>query len=135
MASKALFIDTSAFYAFFDKRDSQHKRVFKILKNSDDVFVTSNYVLDELITLFRVRKLSLAQFEPFINSLWSEESCQLFRVSKDIDLLAWDMLKKLKEHNFSFTDCTSFVLMKNHNIKKVCTLDKHFQIAGFEIAR
>jgi predicted nucleic acid-binding protein len=133
MTSNLLFIDTSAFYAFFDKRDNQHNQVVKILQTRHEQFITSNYILDELITLFRVRGLVFEKFSPFVKALWNEEACNILRVSADIDLQAWQVLEKFKEHEFSFTDCTSFVLMKNYGIRKACTLDKHFQIAGFDI--
>lgn len=130
-----LFIDTSALYAFFDKKDNNHKKIIRILQSSKEQFITSNYILDELITLFRVRGLAFEQFSSFIDALWGENICQVLRVTEDIDLQAWKMIKKFKDQTFSFTDCTSFILMQEYAIKKACTLDKHFQIAGFEIAK
>ena len=135
MANELLFIDTSAFYAFFDKKDNEHKNIVKIFKSSNEQFVTSNYILDELITLFRVRGLAIENFITFVNALWNEEVCKIFRVTVDIDLQAWEIMKQFKDQNFSFTDCTSFILMREYRIQKVCTLDKHFQIAGFEIVK
>ncbi len=133
MESNLLFVDTSAFYAFVDNSDERHKKITEIFQKRTEHFVTSNYVLDELITLLRVRKIPLNKFKSFIDALWNNEICNIIRVVEDIDFNAWQMMNKYKEHSFSFTDCTSFILMKNYNIKKVCTLDKHFQIAGFEV--
>jgi len=31
----------------------------------------------------------------------------------------------------SFADCVSFVLMKNHRLKRAFTFDHHFALAGF----
>jgi len=133
MANNLLFIDTCAFYAFIDRRDNQHEKIAEILRIRPERFVTSNYILDELITLFRMRGLAFNKFSPFVNSLWNEEICDIFRISGDIDFKAWQMMQKYKDQKFSFTDCTSFILMRNYGIEKVCTLDKHFQIAGYEI--
>ncbi|MGK5092904.1 hypothetical protein WDW89_12920 [Deltaproteobacteria bacterium TL4] len=55
------------------------------------------------------------------------------RVTEEIEAKAWELLKQYQDHDFSFTDCTSFVLMRNHRIQQVCTLDHHFVIAGFEM--
>jgi len=40
---------------------------------------------------------------------------------------------KWRDKSFSFTDCTSFSIMRELNIKKVLTGDRHFREAGFEI--
>lgn len=133
MVSNLLFIDTSAFFAFIDSSDENHKAISEIFHNSTEQFVTSNYILDELITLLRVRKIPLEKFKDFIDALWGNEVCNLVRIKEEIDFDSWKLMNKYNDHLFSFTDCSSFILMKNFNIQKVCTLDKHFQIAGFEI--
>ncbi|HHE38912.1 MAG TPA: PIN domain-containing protein [Candidatus Cloacimonetes bacterium] len=133
MESNLLFIDTSAFYAFLDHSDEKHQEIADIFEKRTEYFVTSNYILDELITLLRVRKISLVKIKPFIEALWNNEICKIIRITEEIDFEAWSMMKNYEEHLFSFTDCTSFIIMKNYNMKKVCTLDKHFLIAGFEV--
>jgi predicted nucleic acid-binding protein len=37
------------------------------------------------------------------------------------------------DKSFSFTDCTSFVVMKELRIRRALTLDRHFEQAGFDI--
>lgn len=133
MVSRSLFIDTGAFYAFVDKKDAEHQKIAAILNNRTESFFTSNYIVDELITLFRFRRIVFEQFSPFIDALLNEEICNLFRVTSEIDRQDWELMKKYKDHDFSFTDCTSFVLMQNYGMKKVCSLDSHFQIMGFDV--
>ena len=36
------------------------------------------------------------------------------------------------DHNYSFTDCVSFIIMKELNLSKALTADKHFGEAGFD---
>ena len=133
MDNNLLFIDTSAFYAFFDLKDINHKTIVQNLQTRNERFITSNNIVDELVTLFRFRNLPFQKFHPYIESIWNEDICDILRVTADIDIKAWKLMQKFKEHEFSFTDCTSFVLMKNHKITKVSTLDKHFQIMGLII--
>jgi len=126
-----LFVDTSAFYAFFDQSDGQHGRVVQALQPAPEDLLTSNYTLDELTTLLRVRNFEMHQFQEFISSLWKEDACQVLRATADIDLEAWEMRQKFADQRFSFTVCTSFVLMKRLKLTKVCSLDADSPIAGF----
>jgi hypothetical protein len=38
-----------------------------------------------------------------------------------------------RDKDFSFTDCTSFVVMRERRLKAALTSDSHFLQAGFEI--
>lgn len=133
MENKYFFIDTGAFYAFVDRSDAEHNKVVSILKDQAEQFVTSNYVVDELITLFRFRRIPFEKFSPLIDSIWNEDICNIVRVTQEIDRKAWALMKKYKDHDFSFTDCTTFILMQEHGIKKVCSMDSHFQVMGFDV--
>lgn len=41
--------------------------------------------------------------------------------------------RRHSDHRYSFTDCTSFVVMRELRISDVLTTDEHFTEAGFEI--
>ena len=36
-----------------------------------------------------------------------------------------------RDKKFAFTDCTSFVVMKERRLRKALTRDRHFKQAGF----
>jgi len=38
-----------------------------------------------------------------------------------------------RDKDYSFTDCTSFVVMKELRLKDALTTDRHFRQAGFHI--
>jgi len=132
MADK-IFIDTSALYAFFDKSDAEHEHVKEYLSLSDDFFYTSNFIIDELITLLRCRKFNVQQIKPFIDDIRKASFTYVLHVTAEIEDRSLILMNKYKEHDFSFTDCTTFVLMRENFIKKACTLDEHFKIAGFRV--
>jgi predicted nucleic acid-binding protein len=53
-----------------------------------------------------------------------------------IGTVRFDMTKKFfrkhADHAYSFTDCTSFVVMRELRLSQALTSDRHFTQAGFE---
>ena len=41
--------------------------------------------------------------------------------------------RRHSDHSYSFTDCTSFVVMRELKISDVLTTDEHFREAGFHV--
>jgi predicted nucleic acid-binding protein len=42
-------------------------------------------------------------------------------------------MRKFADRTVSFVDATSFVLMRQENIRHVFSFDRHFTIAGFRL--
>ncbi len=42
-------------------------------------------------------------------------------------------MKSAIDKEWGLTDCISFVVMQQHNLTKVLTVDRHFEQAGYEI--
>ena len=45
---------------------------------------------------------------------------------------AYDFFQKYKDQDFSIVDCTSFALMRQNQIRRCFTFDRHFDTMGFE---
>ncbi|MBM4140941.1 MAG: PIN domain-containing protein [Nitrospira sp.] len=130
-----LFVDTSAWLALTDKNDQYHNRaVSKSLeiKRQKIELITSEYIIDESITLIRYRVSHHAAII-FGDSLLSSRIIRIVDVTEEGRLKAWEIFKKYEDKEFSFTDCTSFALMKNLRLQKSFTFDEHFRQMGFEI--
>ena len=92
---------------------------------------TSNYVIDEALTLLRthcghrvaVSLRKTLEASRLLNVLWITES---------LEKAAWGIFEKHTDKEFSFTDCTSFALMEAEAIRNVFTFDQHFSQYGFE---
>lgn len=131
----AVFIDTSFFKAIIDQKDEFHKKATKImdqLKQIKPDVITSNFILDESFTLIRVKcglKLAL-KFREYL-----EESgivLRIIRVTVDDEAAAWDWFVK-DWSKLSFTDCTSFALMKRLGMENAAAFDDDFKRAGFKL--
>ncbi|HHY37789.1 MAG TPA: hypothetical protein GX507_02560 [Clostridia bacterium] len=46
---------------------------------------------------------------------------------------AWQYLEKYADHNFSFTDCTSFAVCETLRLKEAFCFDLHFSVAGLSV--
>jgi predicted nucleic acid-binding protein len=133
MANPEVFVDTSGLYALVEKNDAHHRtarRVVEKLLRSGRKLVLTDYIVDETTTLAKARSgkrvaarvLDLVEQSEgirieWIGSLRFEATTTFFR--------------KHADHGYSFTDCTSFVVMKELDLSQALTTDKHFPEAGF----
>ena len=129
-----VFMDTSGFYALLVKADDAHERAVRFMEDSardKRHFVTTDYVLDETVTLLTARGQAHLRAD-FFESVMTSRSCRI--VWMDAEL--FDKAKRLclarTEHNWSFTDCVSFVVMRDLRLRQALTKDSHFRAAGFE---
>jgi hypothetical protein len=130
-----LFVDTSAWLALNDKNDQYHgEAVLRSaeVKQQKIQLVTSEYVLDESITIIRYR-VSHRAAVIFGNALMSSTIVSIEDIMDKKRLKAWALFKKYGDKEFSFTDCTSFALMMKLRIQKAFTFDDHFKQVGFEL--
>ena len=99
---------------------------------ADGLLVTSNYILDETLTLIRIR-LGIEAAQKWWAPISESPRCIVEWVSSSQTEKALKWFFDWKDQTFSFTDCTSFVLMRESGIEKALTTDRHFTIAGFQI--
>jgi len=140
---ETVFIDTWAWLALANKRDTNHefaKACYAKLTASGYKLVTSDYIIDELITgLFKnVAYSSAVKFIESLLAAISSNRVLLERVTEPRIRSAWSLRKKYKDKpDISFTDFTSMVTMQELAIYQVFTGDAHFEEVnlGFEILR
>jgi predicted nucleic acid-binding protein len=130
-----LFVDTSAWLALNDKNDQYHgdavSRSAKI-KQQKIQLVTSEYVLDESITIIRYR-VSHRAAVIFGDALMSSTIVSIEDIADAERLKAWALFKKYGDKELSFTDCTSFALMMKLGLQKAFAFDDHFRQLGFQL--
>ena len=130
-----IFIDTGAFLARYIERDQYHEAAtehWRTLQNDRRQCFTSNFVLDETITLL-ARRTTYRFAAERARHLFASTSLSILRPDKHDELAALNLFQKYADQNISFTDCVSFVLMEKHNVTCAFSFDRHFTIAGFDV--
>jgi len=130
-----IFVDTFAFISLFNEDDHYHKKSSEINNyylEHGVYYVTTNFVLDESITLLR-RYLNHSAVVQFYKTVKSSNVFEFIHITEHIENTAWNIFEKYSDKDFSFTDCTSFAVMNDNKINKVFTHDHHFEQMGFEI--
>lgn len=132
--TQTFFVDTSFWCALWNTRDQFHKRASSFLsafKSRPLLLYSSDYVVCETVTLIRYR----AGHELAVRFWESLRSKTVFlaQVTRPIQEESWEIFKKYGDHEFSFTDCTTFALMKSIGIKDALTFDDDFRIMNLHL--
>ncbi len=119
------FVDTGAWTALFVPADPLHDAARKWLRENRDRLVTSDYVVDEVLTLLKTRFSAQASIRGG-QALFGEHFSQLvYLTSEDIER-AWKVFRSHADKRWSFTDCTSLAVMERLRISQAFAFDKHF---------
>lgn len=130
---KEVFVDTSGWMACADSGDQHHENSL-LERNawlaSGGRLVMTDYIIDETLTLIRMR-LGLKAAKLWWGAVsTSARVVSIVVDSSDLDA-AREIFFKFKDKEFSFTDCTSFAVMKRRRIRMALSTDRHFEQAGF----
>ena len=136
-----VFVDSWAWIALANESDPHLPEIIHLRKLSREnrgLWVTSDYVLDETITrlLTQMSHDSAVRYFNTIFQTESEGSLRIERVGQEQFQAAWRLrLRYADKPRISFTDLTSFVIMRESGIRYVLTGDAHFKHAGlgFEV--
>ena len=128
-----VFADTSAIYAYINAKDPDHDRIKDFLNGFEAQLLTSNFVFDEIITLVLAR-MGHGQAVLTGNVLLNPEIFIMIRIGLNDERSAWELFVNRQDKTYSFTDCTSFVIMRKMDIIRYLALDPHFQQEGFQDA-
>jgi uncharacterized protein len=130
-----VFVDTSGLYALADRRDPFHTRAQKcvvaLVKSGTDLVLT-DYILDEACTLAKVRAGAVGALR-LLDIVERSQALRMLWVDVERFEAAKTFFRKHADHAYSFTDCTSFVLMHEMKIRDALTTDRHFAQAGFRV--
>jgi len=132
---KALFVDTAGWMACADAADPAYdpaRAARDAALEAGRVLVTTDYVVDETLTLVRMR-LGIRAAEAW----WAQVEGSPRVRHEAIDALRAEKARAVmfrhRDKDYSLTDCTSFVVMRELRLKDALTTDRHFRQMGFHI--
>lgn len=125
----AVFVDTGAWFAYFVRRDPDHAAATDWVRTNREPLLTTDYVIDELMTLLKLReshRVAAAAGE----ALLEQYVARVERITETDFRGAWDVFRQYRDKAWSFTDCTSKVVMERLRITHAFAFDTDFEEFG-----
>lgn len=124
-----IFVDTGAWYARYVAEDVDHPAAVAWFAAAPARLITTDYVVDELLTLLKTRGYANIAFSVGADLL-AGQACQFVYVQPADIQKAWVIFSTYRDKGWSFTDCTSRVLIERLEIRTACAFDDHFRQFG-----
>jgi predicted nucleic acid-binding protein len=127
-----VFVDTSGFFAVLSPHDRDHATAIRWMIDfgAQTPIVTTDYILDETITLLQSRRQPHL-VEPWLTSILKSDYCRIVWMDATRFEEVRCFFTKHADKEWSFTDCFSFCVMRERQIGQALASDQHFRQAGF----
>jgi len=132
-----IFVDTGAWIAIEDSKDVHHKKAMdfknKILVSRSRL-ITTNYVLDETYTLMLMNTgyAKTIAFKHKLDQFIHSNLLIVYYINMETEKYSWEVFKQFnRDKMWSFTDCTSKIVMEKPGLTEVFAFDRHFEQMGF----
>ena len=132
---KGIFVDTAGWMACADAADPSHGAACDARDGALEagmLLVTTDYVIDETLTLIRMR-LGIVAAKAWWTQIEGSSRLRWEWIATARSEKARTMFFRYRDKDYSFTDCTSFVVMHELRLKQALTGDHHFRQMGFDI--
>jgi len=132
---RLFFVDTSFLVAFYNDRDGNHKAakavydgLFETHPNS--AFITTDYVFDEFVTLI-LRRGTHQLARRYGRAVLEDPTIKILYMTEALFNKTWDVFTGMTDKGWSFTDCFSYLVMRDYPVDAGLSFDKHFRQFGF----
>jgi predicted nucleic acid-binding protein len=124
-----IFVDTGAWYARIVPSEIHHSGITGWLKQNTQPLLTTDYVVDETLTLLKARGQAALAFA-FGDLIFRGELASFHVLTEQEIRLSWETFRRYTDKDWSFTDCTCKVVMEKRRINMALALDEHFRQFG-----
>jgi uncharacterized protein len=129
---KPIFVDTSYYVALISPGDRHHAQAIELGRTLRRQIIVTEFVLLELGNAL-CRSDDRQLFVDFLPRLRSDPNARVVPASPDLFQQGYDLYCERPDKNWSLTDCTSFVVMREYQLTDALATDHHFEQAGFTV--
>ena len=128
-----IFVDTSAWVALYVQGDRFHgpaAEFWEALRRRSVPLLSTFDIFDETLTMLRSRAGFPAAVE-FGEAFLESRILMRQEVDGPLRQEAWRLFKQYRDKPLSFTDCTSFAVLRRRGLRHVFSFDEDFERLGF----
>ena len=124
-----IFVDTGAWFASVVPSDPDYEAASRWLSQNVEPLLTTDYVIDEILTLLQ-RRGEIVRARLLGEKLFTKKLASIEYLSEADINQAWQVFLKFADKEWSFTDCTSKVVIEKFNLTHAFAFDRHFRQFG-----
>lgn len=124
-----MFVDTGGWFAYVVPDDPEHQTANDLLTADNGPFLTTDYVIDETLTLL-VARGHKQRAVAFGLMAFSGVLAEIHYLTRAEIAAGWDVFQRYTDKEWSFTDCTSKVVIESLGIAQAFSFDHHFRQFG-----
>jgi predicted nucleic acid-binding protein len=124
-----IFADTGGWFSLSAPPDPKHQAVAQWYAKNRRPLLTTDFVVDETLTLLKARGQS-AKAITLGQQFFDGSLAAIYYLTEADIRAAWQVFTRYADKEWSFTDCTSKVVMENFGIIEAFASDHHFRQFG-----
>jgi uncharacterized protein len=124
-----IFVDTGAWFASTVPSDPNYPKAKAWMQNNQSPLLTTDYVIDETLTLLRARGKSQRAIA-LGTAFFSGAIAQIYYLTQEDIQATWQTFQQFADKQWSFTDCSSKIILEKFKCKEAFVFDHHFKQFG-----
>ena len=127
-----VFADTVYFLALLNPMDQWHVRARELSRKPPGPLLTTEFVLMEVGDGLS-HPDNRGRFARLLQLLRAQADVDIIPSSSELFRQGCELHARRPDKEWSLTDCTSFVVMRERGVEQALTSDHHFVQAGFQL--